>query len=108
MMASSRVLLVLAAAAGTTTLARVPTAAALGCQAWQCGLNTAGLRGTSIRGLQIAGQVNPDGVRLVPRSVRFASWPKVPVGCPPPMTDYSIGVANGELIATSPPGTPAR
>lgn len=96
--------LALGVVAGLAVLAG-SAAASLPCKVNSCGENTAELRGLSILGLSLSGIPNQEGQRLVPGSVRFG-YGNV-FTCPHLYdTGYSLGVANGELVARAPaPGT---
>jgi len=79
---------------------------ALRCENYQCGLNTAELRGTPIRGLSVLGSPNPDGVRLIPESLTLQQW--LPASCGlgafHARTGYRLDVANGALLARTSSG----
>jgi hypothetical protein len=77
-------------------------AEAAGCGFTACGTNTAELRGTPIRGLNVRGVTNADGVRVVPGSVQMVA-PSSGIACSHfQELGYSIDVAGGSLIARAP------
>jgi len=83
-----------------TAIAPQP-AAARACDVDQCTVNTAELRGVDIKGLNVNGVTNLDGVRLVPGSVQLtaSSTPLCPANG---RGGLNLGVDSGMLIARDP------